>query len=426
MIKKVLGTAGSRILTSALSLILVLLYGRTLGPEGAAEIGLVVLGITIVLLLSNFVTGGALVYLTPREKPFLLFLPAYVWAFFSAVVLSYGLDRFHLLPPGMLHHVLFLSLIFSWHTANLNILLGKERVGAFNSASVVQIVTLFTAFLFFVYIRDQLTVMSYVYSLYLSYGLSFLYSLILVLPELKYADLYDLGPVILRIFRYGSFVQFANTLQLLNYRLSYYLIKAFLGNARLGVFQVGNQLSEGLWIVGKSMALVQYSRIANTSDAQYAKVLTVRFLKLTVLVTLILLSVLWILPESFYTWILTDKFAGIKTVIWYLSPGIMAIAGNLILSHFFSGTGRHHHNAISSGIGLFFTVLLGFLLIPTLGISGAAITASVSYMATCTYQMIQFFRLTQVSVRELVIVAEDFRFFMREIRNWIKKSTVVR
>ncbi len=422
MIKKVLGTAGSRLLTSVLSLLLILLYSRTLGPEGAGTIGLIVLGVSIVLLVSNFVSGGALVYLTPREKTFLLFVPAYFWGFFSSIIVSYTLDRFQLLPDGMLYHVLFLSMVFSWHTANLNILLGKERVAAFNVASVLQIVSLFAAFFWFVFVEKNISVLSYVYALYVSYGISFLVSLGMVLKELKYADLSEMGPVIIRIFRYGSFVQFANTLQLLNYRLSYYIIEGYLGKARLGVFQVGNQLSEGLWIAGKSLALVQYSRISNESDAAYNKLLSIRFLKVTVLLTLVMLSVFWILPESFYTWILTDKFQGIKSVIWALSPGIIAISANLIFSHFFSGTGRHHHNAISSGIGLIFTVCFGFWLIPSIGIIGAGITASVSYTATCTYQLIQFARINKLRVSELAVRKADFQFFMREVRSLFNKS----
>ncbi|PLW97787.1 MAG: hypothetical protein C0593_07530 [Marinilabiliales bacterium] len=422
MIKKVLGTAGSRVLVSVLSLLLVLIYGRTLGPEGAGTIGLVVLGITIVLLMSNFVSGGALVYLTPREKTFLLFVPAYFWALFSSILVSYALDRFGLLPEGMLYHVLFLSLIFSWHTANLNILLGKERVAAFNVASVFQVVVLFCAFLYFIFIKEEISVMSYVYALYLSYTAAFLMSLIMILKELKYADLSEMGDVILRIFRYGSFVQFANTLQLLNYRLGYYIIESYLGKARLGVFQIGNQLSEGLWIAGKSLALVQYSRISNEPDPVYAKNLSVRFLKLTVLITVSMLAIFWILPESFYLWILTDKYEGIKNVIWSLSPGIIAISANVILSHFFSGTGRHHHNAISSGIGVVFTLTFGFILIPKIGILGAGITASVSYMMTLVYQLIMFYRITKLTVRELFVTRADFDFLLTEIKGLLFKK----
>ena len=422
MIKKVLGTAGSRVLVSVLSLLLVLIYGRTLGPEGAGTIGLVVLGITIVLLMSNFVSGGALVYLTPREKTFLLFVPAYFWALFSSILVSYALDRFGLLPEGMLYHVLFLSLIFSWHTANLNILLGKERIAAFNVASVFQVVVLFCAFLYFIFIKEEISVMSYVYALYLSYTAAFLMSLIMILKELKYADLSEMGDVILRIFRYGSFVQFANTLQLLNYRLGYYIIESYLGKARLGVFQIGNQLSEGLWIAGKSLALVQYSRISNEPDPVYAKNLSVRFLKLTVLITVSMLAIFWILPESFYLWILTDKYEGIKNVIWSLSPGIIAISANVILSHFFSGTGRHHHNAISSGIGVVFTLTFGFILIPKIGILGAGITASVSYMMTLVYQLIMFYRITKLTVRELFVTRADFDFLLTEIKGLLFKK----
>ena len=54
------------------------------------------------------------------------------------------------------------------------------------------------------------------------------------------------------MLKYGILGQTANVFQLINYRLSYYLIDAFAGRASLGVFSAATQISEGLWIFGKS------------------------------------------------------------------------------------------------------------------------------------------------------------------------------
>lgn len=71
---------------------------------------------------------------------------------------------------------------------------------------------------------------------------------------------------------YGFAIQIANFAQLLNYRLSYYIIEFCSGRKALGVFDLGTKLSEAVWILPKSMATVQYARISNSKENKiYAK-----------------------------------------------------------------------------------------------------------------------------------------------------------
>jgi len=422
LIKKILGTAGSRLIITLISFIVVIINARNLGAGGVGEITLLVLGITIILLISNVVGGGALVYLIPRFDLFTILVPAYFWSFLSAIIGAYALSFFDLIPRIYTHHVLFLSLFQSLASTNLNVLLGKEKIKQFNFISVFQVVVLIGSLILFFFYLNRIEVISYIYSMYLAYFSSFLISAFAIRKFVNFEGFEKFDEAIIQIFKYGTYVQLANLLQLLNYRLGYFIIERFLGKPSLGVFSVGTQVSEGLWLFGKSVAMVQYSRISNSTDAVYARILTLRFIKFVFVLTFSLLAVLILIPDSFFVLIFMKDFSGLHQIILSLSPGILAMSVSMILSHFFSGTGRHYHNTISSGIGLVLTLIFGFTLIPEFGILGAGITASISYFASAGYQLIVFMKITKTSAGNFLLSGDDISFIKNEISEIIKRK----
>jgi len=422
LIKKILGTAGSRLIITLISFIVVIINARNLGAGGVGEITLLVLGITIILLISNVVGGGALVYLIPRFDLFTILVPAYFWSFLSAIIGAYALSFFDLIPRIYTHHVLFLSLFQSLASTNLNVLLGKEKIKQFNFISVFQVVVLIGSLILFFFYLNRIEVISYIYSMYLAYFSSFLISAFAIRKFVNFEGFEKFDEAIIQIFKYGTYVQLANLLQLLNYRLGYFIIERFLGKPSLGVFSVGTQVSEGLWLFGKSVAMVQYSRISNSTDAVYARILTLRFIKFVFVLTFSLLAVLILIPDSFFVLIFMKDFSGLHQIILSLSPGILAMSVSMILSHFFSGTGRHYHNTISSGIGLVLTLIFGFTLIPEFGILGAGITASISYFASASYQLIVFMKITKTLAGNFLLSGDDISFIKNEISEIIKRK----
>ena len=108
----------------------------------------------------------------------------------------------------------------------------------------------------------------------------------------------------------------------------------------------------------------------------------------------------------------------------FMSFGIIAVAVNSMLSHFFSGTGRPYINTIGSVIGLVLTLSLGLILIPSYGIYGAAITASLSYLASLIFQFIAFTAITKTTVSEYFIKKADFRFIIEELRKYMSAKRI--
>jgi len=423
MFKKILGTVGTRLINAVLALIAASLNANYLGAENVGTIYLMVFSVTIIQLFNNFVGGGALIYLAPRAGIFKLFVPAVIWTFVTTILTTFLLfflgttaPALGLIPEGYLGPVLFLALAISFSSVNYMLLLGKEKIKAYNMVNLLQICTLFLLLLLLLFGFHIRTAMAYYWALFGSYAMAWAVSFYLLLPLLKVEPLTGMKQLLGEIFRFGGYIQFANIFQQLNYRLSLKFVDMFAGRAAVGVLSVGLTLSEGLWMLSRSMATVQYSRLSNAMDNNYAMRLTLTFIKITWIFTLVGMLLLLLLPVSVYTTLFGAQFADLRLVIASLAIGIVTLSVSMILSSFFSAINKPFHNTISSSIGLVFTIGLGFLLIPAWGIAGAGIAASVSYSMATLYQLLVFIRLAKPPLRDFLLTRSEIYLLIAEIR----------
>jgi O-antigen/teichoic acid export membrane protein len=416
LFKKIAGTAFARFLNTLLGFAVVVVAARAFGAEGYGTIVLVILGITFIQLVNNFIGGPALVYLVPRHEVFNLFILSYIWALVTAVVGANLLFLFSMIPPEYRQQTLMLSLISNWASVNMMILIGKEKIRFYNIISVLQTALIFGSIMLFVYVMGHSSVNYYIYALYIAYLSTFFLSLTAIRRYIVFSDLNQIDIPLKPILHYGGLMQLASIIQFFNYRLSYYLLQFFYDKAEVGKFAVGVQLAEGMWLISKSVALVQYSRISNEPDnLQYAKHITLLFLKFTFLATLLMLLVLIALPQGVFSFVFGAGFTQVKPVILMLSPGILTLSASHIFSHYFSGTGKPQHNTISSASGFVVVLVAGMLLIPLLGLTGAGIATSLSYLTIFVYQFWWFKKVSGTTSGEMLINKNDIATIRKEL-----------
>lgn len=421
MLKQIAGTTATKILTTALGFFTVILATQFLGAEQYGNISMFVLSISLLQLVSGIAGGPALVYLVPRMTIRHLFAGALCWTLAVHLVAFIFLYVSEILPTGQLRHLIQVSLLFFLNTFAYTCLLGKKRIRPFNLILLLQALSLLCALGWQIVFLEDTSLMVYIRALYVSSGLSALAGWFLILGYFQEKSTTTFGVGFRKMVRHGGFLQIANGVQLLNYRLSYFLIDQFAGRAYLGIYTAGVQLSEGIWIFGKSFAVVQYSSISNNSDPEYARTLSLRLLKATFFITLGCLSVLWLLPSGFYSFVFGKGFDQVKLVVMYLSAGVLALGISQIFSHYFSGTGRQQHNAIGSAVGLVVTAVSGFILIPAYGLAGAGITASLAYSVSTIYQLIVFVKVTRSRLGDFMVKASEVRQIWALLRRTLKR-----
>jgi O-antigen/teichoic acid export membrane protein len=416
VIGKIINTFGTRLLSAVLNLLITVIISRFLGPEGKGQQGLIIATIAYVLVFANLMGGSAIVFLAPRYPGSVIILPAGLWAILTGVVFYFVLNIFHLVDPGMVGHIAVLAVINAFTSINSSILIGKEKIAAANLISFIQplVITLSLLVLFFYF--GQSTIQSYVISLYISFGVAFLVSLWFlkkVTGKFEILGLSQYLKIIGLLVRYGVLNQLAHVFQLMSFRMSYYWLDQTYSTAEVGVYSNGTSLVESIWLISRSISLVQYARIANTNDKLYSQKLTVQLTIAGLIISFFALLVLVLLPAQVYVYIYGEGFGEVRSVIRSLAPGVLFFNIALITGHYFSGTGKYHVNTISSFAGLLVAIAAFSTLIPSFGIVGAGWATSISYTITSVIVIIYFARESKIKLKEAIPGFSEIKAVLR-------------
>ena len=196
-------------------------------------------------------------------------------------------------------------------------------------------------------------------------------------------------------------------MQLVSYRIVYWIIEALYGKAALGLYSVANQLAEGAWIAPRSMGLVLLSKVSNLNDEVHKRGLTLTTARIAVGIAFIIVLPFALMPDRFYHWVFGEEISGVQPLVLLLTPGVLAMSASQAFSHFFSGTALNQHNLFGSGLGMVAILLCAPVLIPRYGLAGAAVSASVAYSTSVVYQIIIFHRVTGSTWKDLVPRSTD-------------------
>ena len=422
MFKKILGTGAARAVNVLTQLATLIMGTKCLGAAEWGKAFIAQTDITFLLIGIELIAGSGLVYFAPRKKLATLMKISYGWI--GVVMLFYALlfsalhffpVFFHtIVPEGYAWLVLLMTFVYSLHEFNLNHFLGKEKVSTYNWLFIIQILTQVTMMTVLIFALDLRTAKALLYSQLSGYSLATLIGWILLFPTLKRESREPLKDSLKEMLHYGAFMQLSTLVSTLNKRLSLYLLNIHCDERSIGVYASGTQVTEGVNIVSQSIGLVEFSALSNTENKQRASQLTMRFMKLSVLLTFTAMLVICLLPSTFFEWLFSGEFADVRPVILLMAPGIVFFSAHTVLSNYFSGMGKPKYNLFASLIGLSVTLISAFILISTLGILGAAITTTLTYTALFVYQWIVFHKQTGSRLVQLIPNKEDW--------GWVKTT----
>ena len=421
---KILGTGAARAVNVLTQLATLIMGTRFLG---AAEWGTAFIAqtdITFLLIGIELIAGSGLVYFTPRKKLSTLMTISYGWI---AIVMLFYTVLFNLLhlfpwvydiiPQHYSTLILVMTFVYSLHEFNLNHFLGKERVATFNWLFLTQILTQVTMMAVFIFVLNLRTAKALLYSQLCGYTLATLVGWILLFPSLKHEGREPLRNSLKEMLHYGAFMQLSTLVSTLNKRLSLYLLNTHCDERSIGVYASGTQVTEGVNIVGQSIGLVAFSSLSNTEKEDRASLLTLRFMKIAISLTFMALLVICLLPTALFEWLFSGEFAGIRPVILLMAPGIVFFSAHTVLANYFSGMGKPKYNLYASLIGLSVTLFSAFVLIPMLGIRGAAITTTLTYTTLFVYHWIIFHKHTNCRLRQLVPNRDDWEWLKTTMKS---------
>lgn len=238
--------------------------------------------------------------------------------------------------------------------------------------------------------------------------LGFGWTLWAVWPLGGFAPRFD-GDVLRPLLGLGLRGHVGNVVQTFNYRLDTLIVQSLLGQAAVGLYATGVALAEMVWYAPNAISAALLPQIAATRDHHA----TPRIARITLLLTLCgaigLLAVAW--PALA---LLRPLYLPIMEPMAVLLVGIVALSIHKVLASDLSGRGMPQYPSITSSVALLVTLVADLLLIPQLGILGAALASTLAYVAQTVLLVRIYTRLTNVSARALLVPqSADFTLYRR-------------
>ena len=216
-----------------------------------------------------------------------------------------------------------------------------------------------------------------------------------------------------RALHYGVRAQAGSLVQFINYRFDLLLVNALLSPAQAGLYSVSVAVAELLWLLPNAIGRVLFPRTAS-SDPEAAIRFTSLVCRQTVLISLLsaimLSAVARILIPAFYG----ARFAGAVTPFLVLLPGVIMLAVSRVVGNYLMGRGKPQYNSYAAGLAAVVTLVLDIVLIPRIGIIGAAFASSVAYGVAALAMLMWFMRFSGASIGEVLLPRyEDLRSLRR-------------
>jgi O-antigen/teichoic acid export membrane protein len=212
---------------------------------------------------------------------------------------------------------------------------------------------------------------------------------------------------------FGFMAALANALAYGSYRIDVFLLNAWLPRERVGYYSVAASVAERLWMLSGAVNMVLFAQVARnhapkqkTSSGESTAMLVRHVLWLVMFAALALyLAAPTVLPLLFGA-----RYIQAVPPLRALLPGVVVFNVARIISQDLAGRGLVRINVGVGAVCLAINVVGNVLLIPRLGVTGAAWASTLSYSADTLCKLVLYTQLTGTRWTQLLwLQPEDWR-----------------
>ncbi|GEM_PF-3892817 len=217
--------------------------------------------------------------------------------------------------------------------------------------------------------------------------------------------------------KYGLALYVGLAVNTLHVRVSQFLVESYLGPAELGYFALAVRIAEMVWLFDFVVINASVFRITSSDPAESTRVTQQMTRMIGLLVTTFSLFLALTAPVLIPV-IFGSDFSPAVLPLLVLLPGIIGWSLARSVAQFISyQMGRPWLNTQAASIAFFLNIALNVILIPSFGISGAAISATVSYLCNLAILTAFFQKLANASLASTFLPqVEDLRLLKEVLR----------
>ncbi len=181
-----------------------------------------------------------------------------------------------------------------------------------------------------------------------------------------------------RMIRYGLKSHVQIIASHFHFKAGLYIVAYYLSPTQVAFFSIAARLAERIMYIPQSLALALFPRLAG-SETEQVHLMTAKACRQTLVVTSAAALFLSVVGKFAIVFFYGEDYADAAVPLPYVSWGVVMMSMYVLLSRNFTSRGRQFINIIAAYVALCGNLGLNFMLVPELGIRGAAIATASSY-----------------------------------------------
>jgi O-antigen/teichoic acid export membrane protein len=220
--------------------------------------------------------------------------------------------------------------------------------------------------------------------------------------------------------RYGLQAYLGNLAQQSAYRIDLPMVNYFAGLGSAGNYSIAVTLAEILWYIPRSVGYVILVQTAG-SDREDADRTTPLMIRGALFVS-VLAAIPFALLSNTLVLLLLPSYKDALPLLWLLLPGILVANIFQVIGNDLMGRGKPMLPTWIALVGLGWSVILYFALIPPFGARGAAIASTLVYSLEAGIAVIILSRSAKLSIRRLLIPDHQDLLVYRTLRSRMRQA----
>lgn len=413
--------------TMALGILIGILVTRSLGPELRGEYGNIKL---IVTFYSTFLLfgyhGGVLFFGVNKSlnlKDFfwtgsvvtiLLSVICIVALYFLIELGALGKIIQEVEPSTLILGLLIVPFIF-FNAYSERIIRSYSLFRIINKRMVISVIVTLIYYLYY-YLFSQIDLFVSVMGMLLGQLTNTLLNLYFILTKIKVHHKL-IGALAFKPFSYGWKNWINQILNTSNDKIDQLIISFILSLKSFGLYLVGVSVCNLLSTVTSSYVNVFFNQIAEQKGNGIE--LYQRAQRVTTIVTTMTVLFLMALGYPLILLFYGQPFSEAFYVVLFYSPGMIFQVLARMTIKFYSANGKPLKNSLIYLVGILVGLPFYFLLIPELGIIGAAIASTITYFAGFVFSFYQIRKEFKIGIGSLVPKFEDFNYLFHQVKKMI-------
>ena len=434
LLQNITGSVLAQIGVVSLTVAIISIRGRSLGPQGFGILSLTFILPNVIHSMLNLGIASSNIYHVARGEVSVrqaLRATRQIWLVLSAIGCPIGAIviawRGESLFPGVPLPYLWIALsaypVLLLNTYNRSLLLGTENFAAVNRIDLFEV----TSMLFLtagIAVAFSGSVLGLLIAYLTANLLVLAISSVVVGKSGRIAVEKNAKGYVLRSLRYGWKANLVVFLRFLNFRLDVLLIAYYLGSASAGLYAAALVIAEKLCLLPQCACRAISPRLASMHhDGEARDRLTCLVLRVSLLFGLISAALLAAVSQPLLTVCFGLAYKPAVIVLLWLLPGIVLEVFVLTITSNFAARGRVDLNLYRSALLVIINSVANIVLIPRVGVVGAALASTISYSILAVMTLRVFTSLAGTSLWAPFVPGEEDRQLawrgVRLVRSWV-------